>query len=417
VDPLELSHDIYSTLVRFAGPPAPAMRAWDGTTWGPADASATIVLRHPGALRSLLLPPTDLTAGEAYINDDVDLEGDIFAGLEFAARLESLSRRRLMAVRLLRNLRRLPEPEPRAEERPVIRGRLHGQRRDRRAVTHHYDTGNDFFRQFLDPDLVYSCAYFLDPDEPLHQAQRRKLDVVCRKLDLQPGMRLLDVGCGWGALVLHAAAEYGVEAVGITLSAEQAELARERVEEAGLSNRVVILRADYRKIEGKYDAIASIGMVEHVGERQLKHYFRHLHGLLGPDGQLLNHGITSRDRTRRWGHKPTFVSTYVFPDGELIPVERVIESAERAGFEVRDLESLRLSYARTLRHWVANLEANREAAVAAANEKVYRIWRVYMGGSAVAFERGGISVYQALLSKPGRPWRYGRHHLLAADDG
>jgi cyclopropane-fatty-acyl-phospholipid synthase len=417
MDALELSHDIYSTLVRFAGPPAPAMRAWDGTTWGPDGATFTIVLRHPGALRSLLLPPSDLTAGEAYINDDVDLEGDIFAGLEFAARLESLSGHRLAAWQLLRKLRRLPEPEAHSEERPVIRGRLHGRRRDRRAVTHHYDTGNDFFRQFLDPDLVYSCAYFLDPDEPLEVAQRRKLDMVCRKLELQPGMRLLDVGCGWGALVLHAAAEYGVEAVGITLSGEQADLARRRVEEAGLSNRVVILQSDYREVEGTFDAIASIGMVEHVGERQLGHYFRHLHGLLAPDGQLLNHGITSRDRSRRRGRKPTFVSTYVFPDGELVPVERVIAPAERAGFEVRDLESLRLSYARTLRHWVANLQRNREAAVAVSSEKVYRIWRVYMAGSAVAFEQGGVSVYQALLSKPERPWRYGRHHLLAADDG
>ncbi|MGD2051073.1 MAG: class I SAM-dependent methyltransferase [Acidimicrobiia bacterium] len=417
MDPLELSHDIYRTLVRFAGPPVPAMRAWDGTTWGPDDAAFTVVLRHPGALRALLLPPSDLTAGEAYINDDVDLEGDIFAGLEFAARLESLSGHRFAAWQLQRRLRRLPEPDEHAEARPVIRGRLHGRRRDRRAVTHHYDTGNDFFRQFLGPDLVYSCAAFLDPEEPLEVAQRRKLDLVCRKLELEPGMRLLDVGCGWGALVRHAAAEYGVEAVGITLSGAQADVARRRIDEAGLANRVVILQSDYREVEGTFDAIASIGMVEHVGERQLRHYFRHLHGLLTPEGQLLNHGITSRDRSRRRGRNPTFVSTYVFPDGELVPIERVIAPAERVGFEVRDLESLRLSYARTLRHWVANLQRNREAAVAASSEKVYRIWRVYMAGSAVAFERGGVSVYQALLSKPDRPWRYGRRHLLAADDG
>jgi len=416
VDPLKLSHDIYQTLVKIAGPPAVAMRAWDGTTWGPDDAAATIVLCHPAALRSLLLPPTDLTAGEAYINDDVDLEGDILAVLEFAARLESVPRRRLMALRLMRTIRQLPEPERHEQARPMMRGRRHGKRRDREAVSHHYDAGNEFFRQFLDPDLVYSCAYFLSPDEPLEQAQRRKLDVVCRKLELASGMRFLDVGCGWGSLVLHAAAEYGVEAIGITLSAEQAELARERIAAAGLSHRVTILRTDYRELHGKFDAIASIGMVEHVGERQLKRYFRRLGEMLEPGGQVLNHGITTRDRSRRRGRKPTFVSTYVFPDGELVPIERVVGPAERAGFEVRDLENLRMSYARTLRHWVANLERNREAAVEAASEKVYRIWRVYMAGSAIAFERGGISVYQMLLSKTDRPWRYGRRRLLAADD-
>jgi cyclopropane-fatty-acyl-phospholipid synthase len=398
VDPLATTSDVYQRLAKFTGPPVPAMRAWDGTTWGDADADATIVLRHPAALRSLLLPPKDLAAGEAYIFDDVDIEGDIVAALEWGARLAPMARRPLAAARVLRAVRRLPNPPRQAGARPTFRGRLHSPWRDRQAVSHHYDTGNDFFRQFLDPDLVYSCAYFLDPAEPLEAAQRRKLDVVCRKLELAPGMRFLDVGCGWGSLVIHAAATYGVEAVGITLSQEQAELARERVAEAGLSDHVTIRLADYRHLDV---------------------YFDRLFRLLTSGGQLLNHGITNRNRHR--GRllarpRPTFINTYVFPDGELLAVERIVRRAEEAGFELRDSESLRWSYALTLRHWVDNLEANRIAAVAAANEAKYRIWRMYMAGSAVAFERAAISVHQMLLSRPERPWRYGRRGLLAADD-
>jgi cyclopropane-fatty-acyl-phospholipid synthase len=406
---------VYQRLAKFTGPPVPAMRAWDGTAWGPGDAPATIVLRHPGALRALLVPPNDLAAGEAYIFDDVDIEGDIVAALDWGARLAPMARRPLAALPVLRAVRRLPAPVRSAQARPNIRGRLHSPWRDRQAVSHHYDTGNDFFRQFLDSDLVYSSAYFLDPQEPLEAAQRRKLDVVCRKLELAPGMRFLDVGCGWGSLVIHAAATYGVEAVGITLSHEQAELARHRVAQADLADRVTIRLADYRHIDEQFDAIASIGMVEHVGDRRLGVYFDRLFRLLTPGGQLLNHGITNRNR-HRGRRRPTFINTYVFPDGELLPVERIVRRAEEAGFELRDSESLRWSYALTLRHWVENLEANRVAAVAAANETTYRIWRIYMAGSAVAFEGAAINVHQMLLSRPDRPWRYGRRGLLAADD-
>jgi len=369
-----------------------------------------------GSLRALLFPPNDLTAGEAYLNDDVDLEGEILDILDFALRVQPLAGSPLRAIGLLRKLRALPRPpSDERNARPVMRGRRHSRRRDRQAVTHHYDTGNDFFRQFLDPDLVYSCAYFLGPGEPLAAAQQRKLDVVCRKLELAPGSRFLDVGCGWGSLAIYAAKHYGVTATGITLSENQAALARERAAAAGVQDRVTILRADYREINDEFDAIASIGMVEHVGGKQLGEYFRHLAGRLAPGGQLLNHGITNRDRSggRR---KPTFVNTYVFPDGELVPVESVVGAAETAGFEVRDVESLRWSYALTLRHWVANLESNQAAAVAAANETVFRTWRLYMAGSVLAFESAAIAVYQMLLSKPGRLWRYGRRQLLAADD-
>lgn len=416
MEALETSRRIYELLVRVGGNPAPKVRAWTGETWGPTDAPATIVLNHPGAFRAMLLPPNDLSGGEAYIFDDIDLEGDLFALLEFAARLGESSRRPTTSVRLLRLLRQLPNEARRdAAQRPKMRGLLHTLRRDKQAVTHHYDTGNEFFEQFLDPLLVYSCADFLSPTETLETAQRRKLDLVCRKLRLNPGNKFLDIGCGWGALVIHAAVEFGVTATGITLSSEQAEEARRRVTAAGVDDRVTIRIEDYRKLKGTFDAIASVGMVEHVGHKELGTYFGHLRKLLAPGGQILNHGIVTRDR-KRHRTKPTFVNTYVFPDGELEPVDEVIGAAEEHGLELRDLEALRMSYALTLRHWVANLEKNHQVAAAATSERIYRIWRLYMAGSAVAFERAAIGVYQLLLSDPQRPWTYGRAGLLASDD-
>lgn len=416
MDASEVSRRVLDLLAKLAGHPMPRVQMWDGQEWGPPDAAATIVLNHPGALRSMLLPPNDLSAGEAYVFDDVDFRGDVFAILDFAARLSEGKRSALTKGRLLWLLRQLPDEKRRDEaNRPEIDGRLHSRKRDRVAVTHHYDTGNEFFAQFLDPAMVYSCAHFLSPTESLEEAQRRKLDLVCRKLRLVPEMRLLDVGCGWGALVIHAAQEYGVRATGITLSRQQAAEARRRAEAAGVADRVEIQERDYRELSGEFDAIASVGMVEHVGRKELAKYFEGLRSLLAPGGQILNHGIVTRDRNIR-RVTPTFVNTYVFPDGELVPVDTVAGAAEDSGLEVRDAESLRASYALTLRHWVANLERNRDAAVAEAGEQVYRIWRLYMAGSAVAFERAAISVYQLLLSDPQRPWTYGRSRLLASDD-
>jgi cyclopropane-fatty-acyl-phospholipid synthase len=414
MDPIRLSEQIYDRLTAAAGSTSVAMRAWDGTRWGPAAASATIVLNHPGALRALLLPPSDLTAAEAYVFGDVDFEGDVYAILEFARSLEPLAHQKLRAASLVTMLRRLPA-EHRRPDRPRLRGRLHSRHRDKAAISGHYDTGNEFFMTFLDPLMVYSCAYFLDPAEPLETAQRRKLDLICRKLGLGSGMRFLDIGCGWGSLVIHAAIHYGVEAVGVTISHEQAELARQRIKEAGVEDRVTILEQDYRDIEGSFEAVASVGMFEHVGRTQLATYFEKVGQLLAPGGRFLNHGITNRDRTGA-PKTATFVNTYVFPDGELVPVEDVIGSAAHAGFEVRDLESLRTSYAETLRRWVASIEMHRESAVALSSEVSYRIWRLYMAGSALAFGHAGISVYQLLLQRPDTPWRFGRAHLLAADD-
>jgi cyclopropane-fatty-acyl-phospholipid synthase len=226
---------------------------------------------------------------------------------------------------------------------------------------------------------------------------------------------MLDIGCGWGALAIHAAAEYGVEVLGITLSEPQVELAAMRAKEAMVEDRVRFEVMDYRDVTGRFDAIGSVGMFEHVGEANLGPYFAHVAGLLEPEGAFLNHGIVGRDRTRARSTR-TFVSTYVFPDGDLVPVDRVIGRAEDAGLELRDAESLRTSYGLTLRHWVANLERNREAAIAFSDETTYRIWRLYMAGSAYAFETAGLGLFQLLFQRPARPWTFGRRHLLAIDD-
>ncbi len=415
-DALTITQGVYEKLIAMSDGPPPRLRAWEGSVFGPTDAAATLVLNDPGSLRALLLPPSDLTAGEAYIYNDVDIEGDIISVVEWAASHTKLRRRRLATARLFRQLRRLPGEHRRdAAARPRFAGRMHSIHRDRDAVTYHYDTGNDFYELFLGESMAYSSAYFLDAAETLDVAQRRKLDLVCRKLKLSSGMRFLDIGCGWGSLVVHAAANYGVEATGVTLSEEQAEYAQRWVKEAGVEGRVKIVVADYREIKGQYDAVASIGMFEHVGRKKLPEYYGQVRKLMAPGGQLLNHGIVTRDR-HPGRKRPTFVSTYVFPDGELELVDVVVGEAEEAGFEVRDMESLRMSYAHTLRRWVANLESHHDAAVRTTNERTYRIWRMYMAGSSVAFAHAGIGVYQLLLSDPERPWRYGRRRLLAKDD-
>jgi cyclopropane-fatty-acyl-phospholipid synthase len=413
---LRLNRDIYETLTSLTDAAPPAVRTWTGEVWGPEDAAATLVLTHESALRVMFLPPSDLVAGEAYIFGDVDIEGDIFAALTFGAGLDAARRHPVKALKLMRRLRKLPEAPGHEERRPIRAGRLHSRSRDSDSVRYHYDTGNEFFASFLDPRMVYSCAYFLDSSETLEVAQQRKLDVCCRKVELAAGQRLLDVGCGWGALAIHAALEYDVEVVGITLSPEQATEAQRRVKEAGVEDRVTINVQDYREVEGTFDAITSVGMYEHVGSKELGSYFGHLYELLSPRGVLLNHGITTRQRGSKG--KPTFISTYVFPDGELHPIEMTIKAAEAHGFQVRDLESLRPSYALTLRHWVNNLEQN-PVIETEEDEIRHRLFRLYMAGSALTFEAdsGGSDVYQMVAIKPDRPRTLGRSYMVAADDG
>ncbi|MGH3313083.1 MAG: class I SAM-dependent methyltransferase, partial [Streptomyces sp.] len=302
----------------------------------------------------------------------------------------------------------LPPPSPPREERRRRLGVRHSRGRDRTAISHHYDVGNDFYELVLGPSMVYSCAYWPDelPGEKatLEEAQAAKLDLVCRKLSLRPGQRLLDVGCGWGSLVLHAARAYGVRAVGVTLSHEQAVHARKRVAEEGLTDRVEIRVEDYREVlDGPYDAIASIGMAEHVGKARYRAYADGLYALLKPGGRLLNHQIARRPlRDESTYEVDGFIDAYVFPDGELAPVGQTVGVLEDAGFEVRDVESLREHYALTLRAWVANLESGFRQAGRLASPGRARVWRLYMAASALSFERNRLGVNQVLAVRTPR---------------
>jgi cyclopropane-fatty-acyl-phospholipid synthase len=291
---------------------------------------------------------------------------------------------------------------PPEEVRP-LRGVRHSRSRDKAAISHHYDVGNEFYRLVLGASLVYSCAYWTRPDDPsygLDDAQLDKLELVCRKLDLKPGMSVLDVGCGWGSFLLHAASAHGVSGLGITLSIEQATLARKRIADAGLTDRIEIRVQDWRDLtDGPFDAISSIGMAEHVGARRYTEYAAALRDLLKPEGRLLNHQIARRPGPA--GNGPTFIDRYVFPDGELLPLAVTLGALEDVGLEVRDAESLREHYARTLRCWVANLESDWDEAVRLTSLGRAKVWRLYMAASALAFERGQIGVNQVLAVRPG----------------
>jgi cyclopropane-fatty-acyl-phospholipid synthase len=404
------------------GPPAARpmhVRYWESSVeHGRNDSRFTLCLNRRGALRHMLLPPSELSIVESYLSGDVDIEGDFEAatelGDEIAVRLQSP---RTLAA-LARHLVALPrgeEPPPVHEARsehsvePV--GKPHEVERDRAAIRYHYDVGNDFYQLWLDQRMVYSCAYFRRPHYTLDDAQRAKLDLVCRKLRLHPGERLLDVGCGWGALITHAAEHYGVNALGITLSDAQATLARERIAAAGLADRCRVEIRDYRALgDLRFDKISSVGMVEHVGVENLPTYFASLHRALVPGGLLLNHGIVSVQAAHRpsrfawlesrlW-KRNAFIEQYVFPDGKLGPLHAVIAAAEAEGFETRDAESLREHYTMTLRAWVDRLAREKDRAIAIAGERVYRTWRLYMTASAHFFARGSINVVQTLFAKP-----------------
>jgi cyclopropane-fatty-acyl-phospholipid synthase len=394
------------------------VRLWDGTELGPVQAEFRLILRHPWSLRAMLVPPDDLSAGEAYLADDVDVEGSMTAALRAIVTLRSRGGLRWSGrLGIARDVLALPRPPQReSTARAHLAGRIHSRRRDSQAVRFHYDVGNELYRSFLDEHLVYSCAYFEEgtPEDPavdpraLDRAQLRKLDLVCRKLALRPGDRFLDIGCGWGSLALHAAHTYGVRALGITLASRQAGLARERVAAAGLSDRVEIRVADYRETRGSFDAVASIGMFEHVGEERFRTYFAKAHDLTAPGGRFLNHAITtgSRDAIRNLASdRRSFVGAYVFPDGTLAPAHVAVRLMEQAGFELLDVHQLRRHYALTLRHWVHNLENNADAVRAQVGDERYRIWRAYMAGSVLGFESNDLGVVQVLGVKGGGPGR------------
>ncbi|WP_371661980.1 class I SAM-dependent methyltransferase [Streptomyces sp. NBC_00280] len=411
---------------QLLGAPLPMrIRAWDGSEAGPPGAPA-LVVRNRRALRRLLWKPGELGLARAWVAGDLDIEGDFYAALDHLSGLvwdrgedartlaEALREPEVRAaVRGLVKTAGLPlPPAPPREEVPRRRRRLHTRRTDKRAVSHHYDVGNDFYEVVLGPSMVYSCAYWEAPGgNPggtsgklpggaigLEDAQRDKLELVCRKLALMPGRRLLDVGCGWGSLAIHAAREHGVHVVGVTLSQEQAAYARKRVAEEGLADRVEIRVQDYRDVTDEpFDAVSSVGMAEHVGSEQYLTYARDLYALLKPGGRLLNHQIARPPRNDEDAYSLNgFIDAYVFPDGELAPVGTTVTQLERAGFEVRDVESIREHYALTLRRWVTNLEADWGRAQQLTSPGRARVWRLYMAASALAFERNRLGVNQVL---------------------
>lgn len=378
-----------------------AVKAYDGSRTGPADATATIVIASPRALVRLAHDRGELGVGRAYVAGDLDIQGDLFAALALQTRLSD-GLPRSVAWKLARAvgprvLRRPPNPPEEAR----LRGRRHVASRDAKAISHHYDVGNPFYERVLGPAMTYSCAVWESPGVGLEAAQAAKLELVCRKLALEPGMRLLDIGCGWGAMVRHAARHHGVRAVGVTISEEQAKWARARVVEEGLQDRIEIRIQDYREIpDGPFDAVSSIGMFEHVGIEQLPTYVGVCRDLVRPGGRVLNHGITNAVRSAAISPK-SFMGKFVFPDGELPELGDFISANHAAGLEVRHSETLREHYALTLRAWVANLEANWDECVALAGEGRARVWRLYMAGCARNFERGSIQVHQVLAVRPG----------------
>ena len=380
-----------------------AIELWDGAQWAPESGQFrrfTWRINDPGALRSVLGSASERSLSEAYIYGQFDIDGDIQAIFPLAEYLLHKHWGVKEKLRLSSMLLGLPSHSRPRSEALELHGPLHSKRRDRQAVTYHYDLSNEFYSLWLDRNMVYSCAYFQTPEDDLDAAQEQKLDYICHKLRLKSGERLLDIGCGWGGLITHAARNYGVRALGITLSKHQLEFARRRIEQEGLGERCEVRLLDYRQLDepGAYDKLVSVGMVEHVGEAKLPEYFECTFRLLRPGGVFLNHGI-GRAGSRAATKEPTFTDVYVFPDGELVPIATTLDVAEKTGFEVRDVENLREHYVLTLQHWLRRLEAHAEEALRLTDEVKYRIWRLYLAGSAHYFSMGKLDLYQSLLVK------------------
>jgi len=375
---------------------------WNGRTIGAAEPAVRLTVRSPKAMLSLANPSLGRIA-KAYVEGEIDLDGNVRETVRLGEKLvagdATVYRRRSNTWKWWRHTR------------PA----------DRRSIQHHYDVGNEFYALWLDRNRVYSCAYFKNPDDSLDLAQEQKLDHICRKLVLKPGERFLDIGCGWGGLILWATRNYGVEALGITLSNEQYAYVTERIKALGLEGRCEVRLMDYRDVaeNAPFDKIASVGMFEHVGKRNLPEYFGKIFRLLRPGGLVMNHGITTNSlHDGQLGSGiGEFVDEYVFPGGELVHVSRVIGEMVAQGLETWDAECLRPHYARTLWHWVSRLEANAERARQIVGEKRFRTWRIYMAGSAHAFDRGWISIFQILgaraLADGTLPYPLTRAHVYA----
>src|ERR1700736_2043557 len=409
----ELATDLLTRLFRRL-PMSLTLRLWNGATVRVgADSSAqesafALVFRNPEVVSTAVLGRDPLRFAEAYFRGDLDIEGDFFAALALKDHLQEMqmsvgeqigAAAAAMRLRALNAERRQARIQWAPSHGPAVKAHSKAENRD--AIHFHYDVSNEFYALWLDRAMVYSCAYFDGPDITLDAAQVAKLEHICRKLSLQPGERFLDIGCGWGALVIHAAQRYGVRAHGVTLSPQQLKMARERIAWAGLEDRVSVELLDYRDLQGEsvYDKVASVGMFEHVGLKNLPVYFSTVQRLLKPHGLFLNHGITHDSEGWKKSLSTEFINRYVFPDGQLDNISNIQHVMERARFEIADVEALRPHYALTLRHWVARLERNDARALQYVNEATYRVWRLYMAACALEFEAGDIGIYQVLASK------------------
>ena len=391
---------------RVAGPDAPVdFRAYDGSRAGSEDAPIRITVKSPLAVRYLAQAPGALGLARAYVSGHLDVDGDMYTALARMAPAQQAKLSRSERLRLLSELggptllwpREAPPPQEVRVNRRWTGGRRHSRGRDASAISHHYDVSNTFYEWVLGPSMAYTCACYPTEDATLEEAQAYKHDLVARKLALQPGMRLLDVGCGWGGMVRHAAREYGVKALGVTLSAQQAAWAQQAIEREGLSELAEVRHLDYREVaETGFDAVSSIGLTEHIGKAKLPGYFAFLNGKLKVGGRMLNHCITRPDNQEPARRAGGFINRYVFPDGELEGPGYLMGVMNNSGFEIRHEENLREHYARTLAGWCANLDAHWDEAVAEVGQGTARVWRLYMAGSRLGFDRNVVQLHQIL---------------------
>jgi cyclopropane-fatty-acyl-phospholipid synthase len=391
---------------RVMGSDAPVeFAAYDGSHAGTPGAPVKLTIRSPVAVAYLAQSPGALGLARAYVSGHLDLDGDMYQALERMSKAQNMDLSVAEKWRLLQSLggpkllvnRIAPPPQEVMQSRRWLSGRRHTKGRDAKAISHHYDVSNTFYEWVLGPTMAYTCACYPKADASLEEAQANKFDLVARKLGLHEGMRLLDVGCGWGGMVRHAAREYGVRAIGVTLSKQQAEWGKAAIEREGLSKLAEIRHMDYRDVEEtEFDAVSSIGLTEHVGQKQLPSYFAHLFGKLKLGGRLLNHCITRPDNTEPAHRQQGFINRYVFPDGELESVGFLISLMHDTGFEIRHEENLREHYAKTLAAWCANLDEHWDEAVQEVGEGTARVWRLYMAGSQLGFDRNNIQLHQVL---------------------
>ena len=393
--------------------------AYDGSMSGPEDGWPTRIASERG-LNYLLTAPGSLGLARAYLQDELVFEGvdegdpyDLLVALEDGLvprvpQWRGIPELARFAAAHRWRLPQLPPEETPSRARRLASGLAHGRRRDARAIAHHYDVSNQFYELVLGPSMAYTCAAYPSADATLEQAQEAKFDLVCRKLGLEPGMRLLDVGCGWGGMVRHAVRHYGVSALGVTLSREQATYAAARLDREGLGPRAQIRHQDYRDVaEDGFDAVSSIGLTEHIGPRNYPAYFRFLRSRLVDGGRLLNHCITRHDNGHDAVPERGFINRYVFPDGGLTGSGDIVTAAENAGLEVRHHENLREHYGLTCRDWCANLSANWEECVVEAGRGTARVWGLYLAGSRLSFERNRIQLHQVLFARTSAAGRSG----------